>query len=85
MDFPIYLDNHASTMVDPRVLEAMLPWLGDDCGNPSSRSHRHGWRAEEAVEEARVQVAALAGCRPSEIIFTSGATESNNKIGRAHV
>jgi cysteine desulfurase len=76
----IYLDNHASTPLDPRVLEAMLPWLGGECGNPSSRSHRHGWRAEEAVENARAQVADLIGARPQEMVFTSGATESNNTV-----
>lgn len=77
---PIYLDNHATTMIDPRVLEAMDPWLRAEYGNPSSRSHQHGWRAEEAVESARGQVAALVGAQPSEIVFTAGATESNNTV-----
>ncbi|MDH3704252.1 MAG: aminotransferase class V-fold PLP-dependent enzyme, partial [Alphaproteobacteria bacterium] len=75
---PIYLDYHATTPVDDRVLDAMLPWFSERFGNPHSRDHRHGWEAEEAVEAARVQVAALIGAQAREIIFTSGATESNN-------
>jgi len=67
-------------MIDPRVLEAMDPWLREEYGNPASRSHQHGWRAEEAVETARTQVASLVGACHSEIIFTSGATESNNMV-----
>jgi len=78
--FPIYLDNHATTRPDPRVLEAMDPWLRTEYGNPASRSHQHGWRAEEAVELARAQVAALVGAKSSEIFFTAGATESNNIV-----
>jgi cysteine desulfurase len=76
--FPIYMDYGATTPVDARVVDAMIPWLREHFGNPASRSHAWGWEAEEAVEKARGQVAALIGADPREIVWTSGATESNN-------
>ncbi|MGW9063847.1 IscS subfamily cysteine desulfurase [Achromobacter animicus] len=75
---PIYLDYSATTPVDPRVVDAMVPWLYENFGNPASRSHAFGWESEEAVERAREQVAKLVNADPREIVWTSGATESNN-------
>jgi len=77
-DYPIYLDHAATTPVDSRVIDAMLPWLGQNFGNPASRTHVYGWEAEEAVERARSQVAALINADSREIVWTSGATESDN-------
>jgi cysteine desulfurase len=76
--FPIYMDYSATTPIDPRVADAMIPYLREQFGNPASRSHMYGWTAEKAVEEARGHVAALVNADPREIIWTSGATESNN-------
>ncbi|HEY8026046.1 MAG TPA: IscS subfamily cysteine desulfurase [Burkholderiaceae bacterium] len=76
--FPIYMDYSATTPIDPRVADKMIPYLREQFGNPASRSHMYGWSAEKAVEEARAQVAALVNADPREIIWTSGATEGNN-------
>jgi cysteine desulfurase len=86
MQLPIYLDYSATTPVDPRVVDAMIPWLRDHFGNPASRSHAFGWEAEKAVEQARGNVAALVNCDPREVIWTSGATEAINLAlkGAAH-
>ena len=86
MQLPIYLDYSATTPVDPRVVDAMIPWLRDNFGNPASRSHSFGWTAEKAVDQAREQVAALVNCDQRELIWTSGATESINLAlkGAAH-
>lgn len=86
LDLPIYFDYSATTPIDPRVVEKMIPWLSEHFGNPASRSHAWGWEAEEAVEKARKQVADLLNADPREIIWTSGATESNNLAikGAAH-
>ena len=86
MKKPVYLDYSATTPVDPRVVDAMIPFLREDFGNPASRSHAYGWKAEEAVEAARGHVADLVQCDPKEIIWTSGATESINLAvkGAAH-
>jgi cysteine desulfurase len=84
--FPVYMDYGATTPVDPRVVDAMIPWLREHFGNPASRSHAWGWEAEEAVEKARQDVADLIGADPREVVWTSGATESNNLAikGAAH-
>ena len=78
MKFPVYLDYSATPPIDPRVVEAMLPYLTEKFGNPASRSHQYGWEAEAAVENARAEVAALVNADPKEIVWTSGATEANN-------
>ena len=78
MELPVYMDNHATTRVDPRVVEVVLPFLTEAFGNPASKHHRFGWAAQEAVAASRESIAAAIGAESKEIIFTSGATESNN-------
>ena len=82
MDLPIYMDGHATTRVDPRVIEAMLPFFGEYYGNAASRHHRFGWTVRDAVADARAEVAALVGAPARALVFTSGATESNHLAGK---
>jgi cysteine desulfurase len=84
LKLPVYLDYHATTPADPRVVEAMTPYFSDRFGNASSRQHSFGWIARDAVELARRQLATLIGCHSREVYFTSGATESNNLAAKGH-
>jgi cysteine desulfurase len=85
LQLPVYLDHHATTPLDPRVLDTMLPYFAERFGNPHSAQHAYGWAAEQAVDVARAQVAVLIGALPEEIVFTSGATEANNLAIRGAV
>ena len=85
LQLPVYLDHHATTPLDPRALDAMLPYFTERFGNPHSAQHAYGWTAEQAVDAARSQIAALIGALPDEIVFTSGATEANNLAIRGAV
>ena len=78
LKFPVFMDNHSTTPMDPKVLEVMLPFFTEKFGNAASRNHALGWDAEEATEKARQQLARLVHCDPKEIVLTSGATESDN-------